>query len=345
MLDDLVSEIPILDEAAAERARLRIDNKTKPRGSLGRLEELYCRLAAITGRDPVHAEKAIVVMAGDHGVTEEGVSAYPREVTTQMLLNFAAGGAAVNQLARLAGARLVVVDMGTLTPSREPGVREVRIGAGTANFTREPAMSRLHCERAVRAGAEIAAELAQSGVGLIGLGEMGIGNTTCASALTAAFTGLSPEEVTGRGTGIDDAGWRRKVDAIRRGLQLHLGGDALDTLARLGGFEIAGLCGVVLGAAARRVPVIVDGFIATVAALCAARIAPRAAYFLLPSHRSVESGHRAVLAELRLEPLLDLGMRLGEGTGAALAMTLLDAAVALDGMATFEQARVSDSGR
>jgi nicotinate-nucleotide--dimethylbenzimidazole phosphoribosyltransferase len=346
MLDDLASAIPDLDEHAAARARARIDAKTKPRGSLGRLEEIFCRLAAITGREPPEpARKAIVVMAGDHGVVEEGVSAYPQEVTAQMLLNFAAGGAAVNQLARVAGARLLVLDMGTVRATGAAGVRQVRIGAGTRNFTREPAMTREACESAVRAGAAIADELVGGGVGLIGLGEMGIGNSTAASALTAAFTGLAPQEVTGRGTGVDDAGWRRKVDAIRRGLELHGGGDALDTLARLGGFEIAGLCGVVLGAASRRVPVVVDGFTATCAALCAARIAPRSAGYLLPSHRSVEVGHRALLAALRLDPLFDLGMRLGEGTGAALAMTIIDAAVALGDMATFAEARVSDTGR
>jgi nicotinate-nucleotide--dimethylbenzimidazole phosphoribosyltransferase len=346
MIDDLVSAIPDLDEQAAARARARIDAKTKPRGSLGRLEELFCRLAAITGREPLERlDKAIVVMAGDHGVVEEGVSAYPREVTAQMLFNFAAGGAAVNQLARVAGARLLVVDMGTVRPTGAAGVREVRIGAGTRNFTRAPAMTREACERALRAGAAIADELARAGVGLIGLGDMGIGNTTAASALTAAFTGLAPEEVTGRGTGVDDAGWRRKVDVVRRGVEMHRGGDAVDTLARLGGFEIAGLCGVVFGAAARRLPVVVDGFIATSAAACAARIAPRAGGYLLASHRSVEVGHRALLAALRLDPLFDLGMRLGEGTGAALAMTFVDAAVALEGMATFADAQVSDTGR
>jgi nicotinate-nucleotide--dimethylbenzimidazole phosphoribosyltransferase len=335
--------IPPLDEQAAARARVRIDAKTKPRGSLGRLEELYCRLAAMTGRDPAHGEKAIVVMAGDHGVTDEGVSAYPAEVTAQMLLNFAAGGAAINQLAKRAGARVLVVDMGTKKATG--AVREVRIGAGTANFTRGPAMSDEACERALRAGAEIARELVGEGVGLIGLGEMGIGNTTSASALTCAFTGLSAEEVTGRGTGVDDAGWQRKVDAIKRGLALHGGRDGFSTLARLGGYEIAGLAGVVLGAASRRVPVVVDGFIATAAALSAARIDARAADYLLPSHRSVEAGHRALLRELRLEPLFDLEMRLGEGTGAALAMQIIDSAIALDGMATFESAGVSDTGR
>jgi len=346
MIDDLVSAIPALDEYAAARAQAYIDAKTKPRGSLGRLEELFCRLAAMTGRaPPEHVEKAIVVMAGDHGVAEEGVSAYPQEVTGQMLLNFAAGGAAVNQLARVAGARLLVVDMGTVRATGAAGVREVRIGAGTRNFTREPAMTREACEHAVRAGAAIAGDLARAGVGLLGLGEMGIGNSTSASALTAALTGLAAEEVTGRGTGVDDAGWRRKIGAIQRGLELHSGGDALDTLARLGGFEIAGLCGVVLGAAARRVPVVVDGFTATCGAACAARVAPRAAGYLLPSHRSVEVGHRALLTALRLEPLFDLGMRLGEGTGAALAMMIIDAAVALDGMATFAEAQVSDTGR
>jgi nicotinate-nucleotide--dimethylbenzimidazole phosphoribosyltransferase len=336
------------DEAVAREAQRLLDNKTKPRRSLGRLETLACRIAAVRGAHcPPPPTKAIVVMAADHGVADEGVSAYPAEVTAQMLLNFASGGAAINVLARQVGARLVVVDLGTRTHVETPGVLNRRIGPGTANFTAGPAMTRDQATRALEAGIEVAEVLAGDGIDLIGLGDMGIGNTTAASALTAAFLGLDPAEVTGRGTGIDDAGWARKVAAIRRALAANPPGpDPLDTAARLGGFEILGLAGVVLGAAARRVPVVVDGFITAAAALVAARLAPAAAGYLIASHRSVEVGHRALQAALETPPLLDLDLRLGEGSGAALAMPLVEAALRiLSEMATFASAGVSDSGR
>jgi nicotinate-nucleotide--dimethylbenzimidazole phosphoribosyltransferase len=349
-LNALCARIAPFDAAAAARVQARLDGKTKPRRSLGRLEDLACQVAGICGTDDLTpGAKAIVVMAADHGVAEEGVSAYPQEVTGQMVLNFARGGAAINVLARQVGARVVVADLGVkaaLPPMSE--IRSSRVGPGTRNLTREPAMSRAEALQAIGAGAQIAGELAAGGVSLIGVGEMGIGTTTSASALTCAFTGAPVEEVTGRGTGIDDDGWRRKLAAIRRGLDRHppSAGDPLGSLAALGGFEIAGLAGVVLGAAAARRPVIVDGFIASVAALAAVRLAPGAGACLLPSHRSVEVGHRVVLQALGLRPLLDLDMRLGEGTCAALAMGLVDAALhLLAEMATFSQAGVSDSGR
>jgi nicotinate-nucleotide--dimethylbenzimidazole phosphoribosyltransferase len=349
----LLMNLPALDPAVAARTQALLDGKTKPRRSLGRLEDLACRVAAIRGveRPPV-ADKAIVVMAADHGVAAEGVSAYPQEVTAQMVLNFARGGAAINVLARQVGARVVVVDVGVAAPlpDEHGAVRPRRVAAGTRNFTREPAMTRAQALEAIGHGVDTARELATSGVGLIGIGEMGIGNTTAASALTSWFVGAAPEEVTGRGTGIDERGLERKLDAIRRALALHrpsvAANDALGALAALGGFEIAGLAGVVLGAAEARVPVVVDGFIASVAALCAARIEPRASACLLPSHRSVEVGHRLVLQALKLEPLFDLELRLGEGTGAALAMSLVDSALrVLHEMATFADAGVSDTGR
>jgi len=346
-LESLIRRIPSLDPSVGARTQARLDDKTKPRRSLGRLEDLACTLATIRGTEaPAPLQKAIVVMAADHGVAAEGVSAYPQEVTAQMLLNFARGGAAINVLARQAGAKLVVADLGTQAPVDAEGVRNCRVASGTRNFTREPAMTRAQAVQAIQAGAAIAAELAASGVGLVGIGEMGIGNTTSASALTAAFTGAPVEEVTGRGTGIDDAGWKRKVDAISRALSLHRPKDPLDTLAQLGGFEIAGLAGVVIGAATARVPVVVDGFISSVAALCAARLEPRLAGFLIPSHRSVEVGHRLVLRALELKPFFDFGLRLGEGTGCALAMSLCDSALRiLHEMATFSSAGVSDTGR
>jgi nicotinate-nucleotide--dimethylbenzimidazole phosphoribosyltransferase len=349
LLADTCSRILLPSAAAAAAAQRALDAKTKPRGSLGRLEELACRIAAMRGSPaPELPAKAIVVMAADHGVADERVSAYPQEVTSQMLLNFARGGAAINVLARQANARVVVVDMGVKHPPADLGeVRSCRIAAGTCNFMRGPAMTGRQALSAIETGIALAAELAASGVGLIGAGEMGIANTTAASALCAALCGLSPAEVAGRGTGIDDAGLDRKRHVIERALALHRPdpGAPLAALAQLGGFEIAGLCGVVLGAAAERVPVVVDGFIASAAALAASRMCPRAAGYVIASHRSVEPGHRAVLAALEAEPLLDLRLRLGEGTGAALAMGLVDAALRiLHEMATFESAGVTDAG-
>jgi nicotinate-nucleotide--dimethylbenzimidazole phosphoribosyltransferase len=347
LLDRTCQAISPIDEAIAREAQRRLDDKTKPRRSLGRLEELACQIAAARGTPaPPLPAKAIVVMASDHGVADEGVIAYPAEVTAQMLLNFARGGAAINVLARQVGARLIVADLGTRTPVEAPGVLARRIGPGTRNFTAGPAMTREQAVQALEVGIAVADDLASEGIDLIGLGEMGIGNTTAASALTAAFTGLDAAEVTGRGTGIDDAGWTRKVAAIRRALAANPVGDPLDTGARLGGFEILGLGGVVLGAAARRVPVVMDGFITAAASLLAVRLAPAAAGYLIASHRSVEVGHRALLAALQARPLLDLDLRLGEGSGAAMAMPLIESALRiLQEMATFSSAGVSDSGR
>jgi len=349
LLDETCARIsPIDAEAAAQTQRL-LDFKTKPRRSLGRLEEMACRIAAIRGTaTPPMPRKAIVVMAADHGVAEEGVSAYPPEVTAQMLLNFARGGAAINVLARRAGADVVVVDMGVKVPlPSNESIRRLRLGPETANFTRGPAMSREAARQAMEIGIQLAEELVREGVTLLGIGDMGIANTTASSALAAAYTGTSAEDVTGRGTGIDDSTYARKLDVVRRGLTLHPldPRDPLDTLARLGGFEIAGLAGVVLGGAAEKVPVVLDGFITSVAALAAVRLAPLAACYLVASHRSVEKGHRLVLEVLGARPLLDLELRLGEGTGAALAMGLVDAALLiLHEMATFENAGVTDSG-
>jgi nicotinate-nucleotide--dimethylbenzimidazole phosphoribosyltransferase len=335
------------DDASAREAQRLLDGKTKPRRSLGRLEDLACRIAGARGLAlPPLPTKAVVVMAADHGVADEGVSAYPAEVTAQMLLNFARGGAAINVLARQAAARLVVVDMGTRVAVEAPGVLDRRIGSGTRNFTAGPAMTRDQAVRALEAGIAIAGQLVDEGVDVIGLGDMGIGNTTSSSALTAAFTGLAAEEVTGRGTGIDDAGWARKTAAIKRALEVNRGREPLEILAGLGGFEIAGLAGVVLGAAARRAVVVVDGFITAAAALAAVRLAPAAAGYLIASHRSVEVGHRALLAALGTVPLLDLDLRLGEGSGAALAMPIVESALRiLHEMATFATAGVSDTGR
>ena len=325
---------------AYEEARRRFDAKTKPRGSLGRLEELGCTIARIRGFIPERLESVIVVAAGDHGVTAEGVSAYPSEVTAQMVANFAAGGAAINVLAKQAGTRLVLVDAGIVAPFEHELVRSVRIGAGTANMAQGPAMTAEELERALAAGAELAAELDAD---VVALGEMGIGNTTAASALTAALLGVEPELVCGPGTGLDAAGVARKVDVVKRALAANEGADPL---AAFGGFEIAFLAGLAIGCAERNVVVLVDGFITAAAVLAAVQRAPSVAAFLIASHRSPEPGHALVLDALGLEPLLDLGLRLGEGSGAALALPLLDASIAiLRDMTTFDDAGVTDAGR
>jgi nicotinate-nucleotide--dimethylbenzimidazole phosphoribosyltransferase len=333
------------DQETARAAQALLDGKTKPRRSLGRLEDLACQLAGIRGvATPPRLSPALVVMAADHGVADEGVSAYPVEVTAQMVANFVGGGAAINVLARHAGARLVVVDMGTRAPVE--GVLSRRIGPGTRSFTGGPAMSTAEAVQALEAGIELAGALSAEGIDLVALGEMGIGNTTAASALTAAFTGLPVAEVTGRGTGVDDEGWKRKVAAIERALAINPGREPLEVLAALGGFEIAGLAGLALGTAARRGAVLVDGFITAAAALVAVKLAPALRGYLIAAHRSVEVGHRALLAELGTRPLLDLDLRLGEGTGAALALPIVEASLrVLHEMATFASAGVSDSGK
>lgn len=346
LLQSTIAAIPAPDLAAAREAQARLDHKTKPPRSLGRLEDLACALAAVRGTAELELpRKAVVIMAGDHGVAEEGVSAFPQEVTAQMVLNFAGGGAAINVLARHAGAEVLVVDMGVKAPlPASPAIRSVRVAPGTANIAKGPAMTRAQATTALEAGIAVANELADRGVTLLAIGEMGIANTTPASALAAAFTGRPPAEVTGRGTGIGDEAHRRKIEVIARALEVNRPdpADPLGVLAALGGYEIAGLAGVVLGAAARRVPVLTDGLIATAAALCAVRIAPRAGFAVLASHRSVEAGHQHLLAALGKKPLFDFDLRLGEGTGATLAMHFVDAAVrVLREMATFASAGVS----
>jgi nicotinate-nucleotide--dimethylbenzimidazole phosphoribosyltransferase len=349
LLEETCARITEPAEAVRRQTQELLDAKTKPRRSLGRLEDLACQIAAVRGDSrPSAARKAVVVMGADHGVADEGVSAYPAEVTAQMMLNFAGGGAAINVLARHAGARVLVVDMGVRVPVGAPGILDRRVGPGTRNFTQGPAMTREQAIAALETGIRIAADLHTDGTDLCGIGDMGIGNTTASSALAAVLTGAPVEEVTGRGTGIDDATLARKIDAIRRAIAANRpdAADAVGTLAKLGGFEIAGLAGVTLGCAALRIPVIADGFIAGAAALVAARIAPAARGSIIASHRSVEAGHRLVLRALGAEPLLDLGLRLGEGTGAALAMTLADAALEiLHEMATFASAAVTDTGK
>jgi nicotinate-nucleotide--dimethylbenzimidazole phosphoribosyltransferase len=335
LLTATLARIEPADPTAALGAQAALDEKTKPRGSLGRLEELACRIAGIRRTAiPGTLRKAVVVAAADHGVAREGVSAYPQEVTRQMLANFAADGAAVCVLARLAGASLRVVDAG--------------VGAPTASIAAGPAMSRADAIHWVARGIELADELAADDVGVVGLGEMGIGNTTPAAALAAALLPAEPLFVCGRGTGLDDDGLAHKVEVVRRALAVNRIADAdpLGVLAALGGFEIAFLSGLTLGAAANRIVVLLDGFITAAAALVAARLAPPAVEAMVAAHLSPEPGHRLVLDVLGLEPLLDLGLRLGEGSGAALALPLVDSSLAiLAEMATFESAGVTDAGR
>jgi nicotinate-nucleotide--dimethylbenzimidazole phosphoribosyltransferase len=334
-LAEAIARIRPADAEAAAAVRAALDAKTKPRGSLGRLEELACRLAAARGSaTPGPIRATVVVAVADHGVSREGVSAYPREVTRQMLANLESGGAAACVLARAAGADLRVVDAG--------------VGVGTADLSEGPAMSRDEALAQVTAGIALAEELVDAGTTVVALGEMGIGNTTAASTLTAALLAVEPRRVCGRGTGLDDAGLARKIAVVERALEVNasrLDGE-IGTLAALGGFEIAFLVGVALGAAADRAVVLLDGFITTVAALIAVRLAPNARDAMIAAHLSPEPGHRLLLEELGLTPLLDLGLRLGEGTGAALALPLLGAATSIvEEMATFADAGVTDAGR
>jgi nicotinate-nucleotide--dimethylbenzimidazole phosphoribosyltransferase len=328
-------------------ARRHLDSLTKPPGSLGRLEEIALRLAMLHGRAPAVTRPVIFTFAADHGVVAEGVSAYPQIVTAQMVENFVRGGAAVNVLARQAGARVVIADFGVASPlGRSPELVDCPIGPGTANIAAGPAMTREQAIRAIETGARLAEEAMDAGADLLATGDMGIGNTTTASVITAAITGATPEQVTGRGTGVDDATFARKIATVRRALDVNRPDprDGVEVLAKVGGFEIGGLVGVILAGAARRVPVALDGFIAGGAALLAVTLAPASRHALFASHRSAERGHARALEHLGLEPYLDLGLRLGEGTGAALFIHLARAAALVwSEMATFKGAGVSQS--
>jgi nicotinate-nucleotide--dimethylbenzimidazole phosphoribosyltransferase len=345
-IEDVLDRIQPVDPAWIERACARQLELTKPPGSLGRLEEIANRMAAIQATlSPVAYRARIVLFAGDHGVCAEGVNPYPQAVTAQMVANFLRGGAAINALARVAGVELEIVDAGIAheIPERD-GLICRSIGRGTRNFCVEPAMTREQARAAVSLGIEMADRAAADGCTLLGAGEMGIANTTSASALTAALTGLEPNAVIGRGTGADDECMARKRSAVERALALHLNhtGEPLDLLARLGGFEIGAMCGLFLGAAANRCAVLVDGFIATAAAALATRFNTDVRDYLFPAHRSTEPGQAPLIELIGHRPLLDLEMRLGEGTGAALAVPLIRAAVAaFTGMATFSSAGVS----
>ncbi len=346
-LNQLLADLQPVDPAWLARAKDRLDSLTKPPGSLGRLEELAARYVAIReDAFPVLEGKRVVVFAADHGVVKEGISAYPPEVTFQMVLNFLQGGAAINVLARHAGASVEVVDIGVNHDfGPHPGLVSRKVAYGSRNLAQEPAMTREEAIRGILVGAERAREAVAAGVDALAAGDMGIGNTTPAAALAAVFTGKPAGAVTGRGTGIDDTTIRHKVAVVNRALSLHRPDprDPLMALAAVGGLEIAGITGLILGAAAVRRPLLLDGFIATAGALVAVSLAPAVAGYLIAAHTSVEPGHKIMLEFLGLKPLVNFQMRLGEGTGAALGLSMLEAGVKIyREMATFAEAGVAD---
>lgn len=354
LLKKVISGIEKINYSLAEKTQKRLDNLTKPQGSLGRLEELAKQVVEITRKDkPEFKNKVIFTFAADHGVTEEGISAYPKEVTAQMVYNFIRGGAGINVLAAHAGARVVVADLGVAEKIKN--FKDKKIGFGTKNFAKGPAMTKEEAVRSIESGMEIfldefsrnsgiPSEAGKKGIDIVGIGEMGIGNTASASAISAVITGKAVKELTGRGTGIDDKTHSHKIEVIQKAIEVNRpdSKDGIDVLSKVGGFEIGGLAGVVLAAASKRVPVVIDGFISTAAALIAYVLEPKVKDYLIASHCSVEKGHKVILDYLGLKPILDLSLRLGEGTGAALAMHVIEGGVKiLTEMATFEAAGVS----
>jgi len=347
LLSSTVESIGSLHEGAMAQARARQDALTKPLGSLGRLEELSIQLAGIQGKPiPQIRNKAIITMAGDHGVVAEGVSAYPQEVTAQMVYNFLGGGAAINVITHQIGVRMIVVDMGVVTGLEpNPQLLSRKVALGTQNMAQGAAMTKEQAVRAIETGIEVVGAEVAKGLDIVGTGDMGIGNTTASSAICAIMTGKPVAEVTGRGTGVDDEQLIHKIEIIDRALVVNQPDpkQPLDVLAKVGGFEIGGLVGVMLGAAAHHIPVVIDGFISGAAALIATGLVPKLKDFLIAAHVSAEAGHQLLLRHLGLKPLLDLGMRLGEGTGAALGIFLAEvAAKILAEMSTFTEARVSE---
>ncbi len=347
-LKDLIKTIKPIDRAIEDKIQNKLDNLTKPRGSLGRLEELAKHYALVFNTlNPPVPKKVVLVFAGDHGVSDEGVSAFPKEVTHQMVLNFLAGGAGINVLARHVGADVRVIDIGVDHDFRSlPGLIHKKIARGTKNMAKEPAMSREEAIKAILAGADVALEAIQrDGCTMLATGEMGIANTTPASAVTAVFCSKPASYVTGKGTGIGDAAFKKKVEVIERAIAINEPdvSDPLDVLSKLGGFEIAGICGMVLAAAASKCLVVIDGFISSAGALTAYCLCPEVKDYIVAAHRSVECGHKVQLDFMGLRPLLDLDLRLGEGTGAVLAMSLVEAGYkVLTEMATFEDANVAE---
>lgn len=345
-LNDALKAIKPIDPDLLTRAQARLDMLTKPKDSMGRLEEFARRMVAITGElRPTLVKKTIFTFAGDHGVADEGVSAFPKEVTRQMVLNFISGGAGINVLARHAGADVVVVDMGVDFDFDEtPGLLNRKVVRGTGNIRRGPAMTRVEAIKCLEAGISLAYDYAAKGA-IFGTGEMGIANTTPSSAIIAALEGAPVDKVTGRGTGINDAVFTHKVSVIEDALKVNSPDpkDPIDVLAKVGGAEIAGIAGLIIGAAAKRVPVVVDGFISTAGALIAYELAPLTKEYMFAAHKSVERGHAVMLERIGLRPFVDLDLRLGEGTGAAIGISLIEAALRVyNEMATFGDAGVSE---
>jgi len=348
-MDRVIASIRPLDEGAMREAIKRQDSLTKPQGSLGQLESLSIQIAGIRRNSlPSIVHKVIFTLAADHGVTQEGVSAYPSEVTAQMVYNFLSGGAAINVLARHVGAKVVVADLGvaaSLAP--HPGLKDKKVAMGTRSMTKGPAMSREEAIRSIEAGIELVEDERTGGIDILGTGDMGIGNTTASSAITTVMTGQDATLVTGRGTGLSDEQLRTKVTVIKRAIELNRpdASDGIDVLSKVGGFEIGGIAGVILAGAGLGVPVVIDGFISGAAALIAASLCAQVKSYLIASHQSVEKGHRVLLKHLGLKPLFNLDLRLGEGTGAALGISLAEVSLKiLTGMATFAEAGVSEQG-
>src|SRR5215470_16014716 len=345
LLEETIERIRPLDRSLESEVQKRLDSLTKPQRSLGKLEELAGRVSVIQGKVPPQlGRKLLFVFAADHGITEEGVSAYPKDVTAQMTYNFLRGGAAINVLARHYSIEVEVIDMGADCEfSKLPGLRNCKVRRGTDNFSRGAAMSHAEAVQSIETGIRLVEEVSSENLFLLGAGEMGIGNTSSAAAILCALTGAAPRDVVGRGTGIDDSTLRKKVAAIERGLEVNRPDpkDPLDVLTKVGGLEIGAMTGVILGAAAFHIPMVLDGFISGAAALLAQRLGPHVQDVLFASHLSSETGHRLMLEELKLAPVLDLQMRLGEGTGACILMGLAEAAARLlSEMATFESAGV-----
>jgi nicotinate-nucleotide--dimethylbenzimidazole phosphoribosyltransferase len=349
ILSKTIANIRPLDVKSMAAAKVRQDTLTKPTGSLGRLEELSIRIAGMQGKSlPQIKQKAVIVMAADHGVAARGTSAYPQEVTAEMVLNFLHGGAGINVISRQVGARVVIVDMGVAKKlESNPELISRRIAAGTQDMSKGPAMTVAQATRSVEAGIEIVVTEIKKGLDIVATGDMGIGNTTASAAICAVVTGKTAAEVTGRGTGLDDQQLQQKIMIIDEAITLNKPDSSkpLEVLAKVGGFEIGGLAGVMLGAASHRVPIIIDGFISGAAALIAAGLCPQCKDYMIAGHCSVEPGHKIILQHLGLKPLLDLEMRLGEGTGAALAMSFAEISVRiLTEMATFTEAGVAEKG-
>jgi nicotinate-nucleotide--dimethylbenzimidazole phosphoribosyltransferase len=349
LLNKTIAGIITLDEKAMAEAKERQDQLTKPAGSLGRLEEISIKIAGVQGKGkPQIKNKAMITMAGDHGVVDEKIGNWPREVTAQMVENFLHGGAGINVISKLAGARVVFVDMGIasdMKPDKQLIVKKVDYG--TKNMCLGPAMTPAQAVKALENGIEIVNAEMKKGLDIVGTGDMGIGNTTASSAIFAALSGKTAAEVTGRGTGASDEQLKHKIDVIKRALAVNKPDPSkpLDVLAKVGGFEIGGLAGVILGAAANHIPVVIDGFISGAAALIAVALAPKCKDYIIAGHVSAEAGHVALLNYLGIKPLLNLDMRLGEGTGAALALFLAEAsAKTLTDMATFAEAAVDEGG-